>query len=50
MFKHFMTTFQAADAPNLHDVAEAVAKLVAQPKGLRGRPVRLSASHSGPMP
>jgi NADP-dependent 3-hydroxy acid dehydrogenase YdfG len=35
MFKHFMTTFQAADAPNPHDVAEAVAKLVAQPKGSR---------------
>jgi len=38
MFKHFMTMFQAADAPNPHDVAEAIAKLVAQPKGLR--PVR----------
>jgi NADP-dependent 3-hydroxy acid dehydrogenase YdfG len=35
MFKHFMTTFQAADAPNPHDVAEAIAKLVAQPKGRR---------------
>jgi NAD(P)-dependent dehydrogenase (short-subunit alcohol dehydrogenase family) len=35
MFKHFMTTFQAADAPNPHDVAEAIAKLVAQPKGSR---------------
>lgn len=32
---HFMTTFQAADAPNPHDVAEAIAKLVAQPKGSR---------------
>jgi len=38
MFKHFMTTFQAADAPNPHEVAEAVARLVAQPKG--SRPVR----------
>jgi NAD(P)-dependent dehydrogenase (short-subunit alcohol dehydrogenase family) len=35
MFKHFMTTFQAADAPNPHDVAEAIAKLMAQPKGSR---------------
>jgi NAD(P)-dependent dehydrogenase (short-subunit alcohol dehydrogenase family) len=35
MFKHFMTTFQAANAPNPHDVAEAIAKLVAQPKGSR---------------
>jgi NAD(P)-dependent dehydrogenase (short-subunit alcohol dehydrogenase family) len=35
MFKHFMTTFQAADAPNLHDVAEAIANLVEQPKGGR---------------
>src|SRR5215831_1639071 len=33
MFKHFMATFQAANAPNPHDVAEAIAKLVAQPKG-----------------
>jgi len=35
MFQHFMTTFQAPNAPNPHDVAEAVAKLVAQPKGSR---------------
>jgi NAD(P)-dependent dehydrogenase (short-subunit alcohol dehydrogenase family) len=35
MFKHFTTTFQAPDAPNPHDVAEAIAKLVAQPKGSR---------------
>jgi len=35
MFKHFTATFQAADAPNPHDVAEAIAKLVAQPKGSR---------------
>jgi NAD(P)-dependent dehydrogenase (short-subunit alcohol dehydrogenase family) len=35
MFKHFMTTFQAPDAPNSHDVAEAIVKLVAQPKGSR---------------
>ncbi|MBV8826546.1 MAG: SDR family oxidoreductase [Hyphomicrobiales bacterium] len=35
MFKHFMATFQAADAPNPHDVAEAIATLVALPKGRR---------------
>jgi NAD(P)-dependent dehydrogenase (short-subunit alcohol dehydrogenase family) len=39
MFKHFMTTFQAADAPDPHDVAAAIATLVAQPKG--GRPARV---------
>lgn len=35
MFKHFTTLFSAADAPNPHDVAQAIAKLVAQPKGRR---------------
>jgi short-subunit dehydrogenase len=35
MFKHLMTSFQAADAPNPHGVAQAIAKLVAQPKGSR---------------
>ena len=35
MFKHFMTAFQAPDAPNPHDVAEAIANLVAAPKGSR---------------
>jgi NAD(P)-dependent dehydrogenase (short-subunit alcohol dehydrogenase family) len=35
MFKHFMTTFRAVNAPNPHDVAEAIASLVAQPKGRR---------------
>ena len=35
MFQHFMTTFQAPNAPNPHNVAEAIAKLVAQPKGSR---------------
>jgi NAD(P)-dependent dehydrogenase (short-subunit alcohol dehydrogenase family) len=38
MFKHFVTTFQAPDAPNPHDVGEAIATLVALPKG--GRPAR----------
>ena len=35
MFKHFITTFQAPNAPNPHDVAEAIAKLVTLPKGSR---------------
>src|SRR6476661_10438308 len=35
MFKSFMSRFEGKDAPNPHDVAEAVAKLVGQPKGSR---------------
>ena len=35
MFKHFMAMFQGTQAPNPHDVAEAIAGLVAQPKGNR---------------
>jgi len=35
MFKHFMTTFQSANAPDPHDVADAIEKLVARPKGSR---------------
>jgi hypothetical protein len=35
MFKHFMETFQKADAPNPHDVAEAIVKLIDQRKGSR---------------
>jgi NAD(P)-dependent dehydrogenase (short-subunit alcohol dehydrogenase family) len=35
MFKRFIATFQAPNAPNPHEVAEAIAKLVAQPKGSR---------------
>jgi NAD(P)-dependent dehydrogenase (short-subunit alcohol dehydrogenase family) len=35
IFKHFMAKFQAPDAPNSHEVAEAIAKLVALPKGSR---------------
>jgi hypothetical protein len=38
MFKHLMTAFQAPDAPNPHDVAEAIASLVKLPKG--NRPAR----------
>src|SRR6266436_1931108 len=35
MFKTFMSRFEGEDAPNPHDVAEAVATLVGQPKGSR---------------
>jgi len=35
MFKSFMSRFEGENAPNLHDVAEAVAKLVGQSKGSR---------------
>src|SRR5262245_61885000 len=38
MVKTLMSTLEGKDAPNPHDVAEAVAKLVAQSKG--GRPAR----------
>src|SRR5215813_728899 len=33
MFKSLTSTFEGKDAPNPHDVAEAIVKLVAQPKG-----------------
>ena len=35
MFQHFMSTFQGSNAPNPHDVAEAIAHLIALPKGRR---------------
>ena len=35
MFAHFMSLFKAAEAPNPHDVAEAITRLVAMPKGSR---------------
>ena len=35
MFKSFMSRFEGKDAPNPHDVAEVIAKLVAQSKGGR---------------
>jgi NAD(P)-dependent dehydrogenase (short-subunit alcohol dehydrogenase family) len=35
LFKHFVTLFQSTGAPNPHDVAEAITKLVSQPKGTR---------------
>jgi NAD(P)-dependent dehydrogenase (short-subunit alcohol dehydrogenase family) len=35
MFKQFTAMFQAADAPNPHDIAEAIANLIMLPKGSR---------------
>ncbi len=35
LFKTFMSMFEGKDAPNPHDIAEAVAKLVGQSKGSR---------------
>ena len=35
MFETFMGMFAAADAPNPHDVAKAIAKLISTPKGKR---------------
>ena len=35
MFKHFMTMFQSANAPNPHDVADAIVQLIESPKGSR---------------
>jgi NADP-dependent 3-hydroxy acid dehydrogenase YdfG len=44
MFKNFTAMFQAADAPNPHDVAAAIVKLVALPKG--SRPARTVVGNS----
>lgn len=35
MFQHFMTLFESPDAPNPHDVAEAITQLIDVPKGQR---------------
>jgi hypothetical protein len=35
MFQHFMTMFNSSDAPNPHDVAEAISELIEAPKGTR---------------
>ena len=44
MFKNFTAMFQGADAPNPHDVAVAIAKLVAMPRG--SRPTRTVVGNS----
>ena len=33
MFRTFVSTFEGKDAPNPHDVAQATAKLMGQPRG-----------------
>ena len=35
MMQHFMTLFASPDAPNPHDVAEAISELIEAPKGTR---------------
>jgi NAD(P)-dependent dehydrogenase (short-subunit alcohol dehydrogenase family) len=35
LFKHFVALFRSSSAPNPHDVADAITKLVGQPKGTR---------------
>jgi NAD(P)-dependent dehydrogenase (short-subunit alcohol dehydrogenase family) len=44
MFKSFTSRFEGKDAPNPHDVAEAVARLVGQPKGNRDARTVVGAS------
>jgi NADP-dependent 3-hydroxy acid dehydrogenase YdfG len=44
MFETFLGMFQAEDAPNPHDVAEAIATLIATPKG--SRPARAVVGRS----
>ena len=35
MFSSFMSMFEAADAPKLHDIAEAIVELIKTPDGQR---------------
>jgi NAD(P)-dependent dehydrogenase (short-subunit alcohol dehydrogenase family) len=44
MFKALMSKFEGKDAPNPHDVAEAIAKLVGQSKGSRATRTVVGAS------
>jgi NADP-dependent 3-hydroxy acid dehydrogenase YdfG len=44
MFKHFMTMFQSEGAPNPHDIAEAVVRIVEQKKGTRAERTIVGAS------
>ena len=45
MFQHLNTMLSASDAPDPHDVAEAVAKLIATPKGDRPARTVVDASY-----
>ena len=44
MFEQFAAVFSGADAPNPQDVAEAVAALIATPKGQRAERTVVGAS------
>ncbi len=45
MFQHFTTMFESSDAPNPHDVAEAIAALIDTPKGARPARTVVGASY-----
>jgi len=45
MVKSLTSTFEGNDAPNPHEVAEAIAKLVGQPKGTRAARTVVGASY-----
>ena len=44
MFQHFTAMFESADAPDPHDVADAVLALIGAPKGNRAARVVVGAS------
>jgi len=44
MFKQFEAMFGAVDAPDPHEVAQAIARLIAQPKGTRPERTVVGAS------
>ena len=45
MVKNFMSMFEGKEAPNPHDVAEAVARLVGQSKGSRATRTVVGAAY-----
>ncbi len=45
MFQHFMTMLSGPEAPNPHDIAEAVATLIATPKGQRAARTVVGAAY-----
>jgi NADP-dependent 3-hydroxy acid dehydrogenase YdfG len=45
MFQHFMSAFQADNAPNLHEVPAALLTLIETPKGARPQRVVVGASY-----
>ena len=44
MFQQFTTMFESPDAPNPHDVAQAIKKLIDTPKGHRATRTVVGAS------